>query len=275
VITRGRLLTLASIVITFAAWELASMLAGADVGSGAPRVPGVLDVLDSLKLVGNSWGGGLGVGAPDAGAPLTWAAAGLALVENTFFTGLRLTAGFALGLVTGVGLAVLVSWSTIARRMLALPAHFARMLPLLAIIPLFALWFGDRLVGVVLFVALSVFVTLFAITVNAINNVPRYLTDYAHSLGASPVRTYLTVVVPAALPSLRPGVVLALGLSWSAVIAAEFLGQQRGLGTIALVAQGYGNTGLLAVVAAIVVVYAALSYLVVGRLMAFVTRWAD
>jgi sulfonate transport system permease protein len=268
-------LTVASILLLLAAWQAASLLAGTDLGSGGARVPAPLEVIDSVKLLGNYWQGGLGVGAPDTGAPLTWTAALLALGYNSLLTTLRLLAGYALGVAAGTGLAVVVCWSRLARELLALPAHFARMLPLLAIIPLFALWFGDRLLGVVLFVALSVFVTVFAIALNAIGNVPGYLAEYARSLGASGARTYLTVIVPAAVPSIRAGLGLALGLGWSAVIAAEFLGQQHGLGTVAVYAQSYGNTALLAVVAAVVVVYAAASYVLLGRLLTFVTRWAE
>jgi ABC-type nitrate/sulfonate/bicarbonate transport system permease component len=149
------------------------------------------------------------------------------------------------------------------------------MLPLLAIIPLFALGFGDRLMGVTLFVALSVFVTVFAIFANAIGSVPHYFEEYARSLGASRVRSYLTVIVPAALPTAKTAFTLALGLGWSAVIAAELLGQQKGLGTVAVYAQSYGNTALLAVVAFVTVLYAAASYTLLLRALTLFTRWAD
>jgi hypothetical protein len=40
-----------------------------------------------------------------------------------------------------------VSWSNWSRRLVALPLHLIRTLPLLAMVPLFPLWFGTYFVG--------------------------------------------------------------------------------------------------------------------------------
>ena len=67
----------------------------------------------------------------------------LAFFYNAGLTYFRFLGGFLLGIVAGIGLAVAVSWSSVLRRMMILPAHLARMLPLLALVPLFNLWLGN------------------------------------------------------------------------------------------------------------------------------------
>jgi sulfonate transport system permease protein len=140
---------------------------------------------------------------------------------------------------------------------------------------LFSLWFGDTNHGAILFVAFTAFILIFPIALNAIGNVPDYYERYAQCLGASRLRAYLRVVLPAAIPEVRSGILLAVGFGWSAAIAAEFLGQEYGLGRITQNAQFFGRTNVLALVGVIALVLAAVSYGIARRLLAWVTRWAE
>jgi sulfonate transport system permease protein len=268
----ARTLTVISVIAIFCIWQVLSVVAGTNQG-GQHNVPSIIDVADSLKKLGYYWKGGLGVESTETGGALTWAGAALSFVYNSALTLMRMFAGLALGTIVGVGAAVAISWSSVMRRMFALPAHIARMLPMLAMLPLFALWFGSSETGAILFVGFATFVLIFALTLNAIDGIPPHYAQSARSLGASPLRTYLSVVVPSALPQLRSAFLLALGFAWSAVIAAEFLGQQHGLGQITNLAQFYGQTDILALVAAIVVAFAALSYVVARWALKYLTRW--
>jgi sulfonate transport system permease protein len=264
----------ASLVLLLLAWHVAWLLAGDDK-TGDPLVPGLPDVLGSVKDLGNYWRGGLGVDATKAGGRLTWLGSLLGFGYNTGLTAWRLAAGLILGIGVGVLVAVAVSWSGIVRALFVLPANFARMLPLLAMVPLFDFWFGATEHGSILFIAFTAFVTVFAIGISAIGNVPPHYARYARSLGAGPVRTYLTVVLPAALPELRSGVLLAVGFGWSAAITSEYLGQEYGLGHIVQNAEFFGRTQMLALAGVIAVVLAVITYLLVERLMTWATRWSE
>jgi sulfonate transport system permease protein len=261
-------------LLVLVVWHLAWLLAGDD-RTGDPRVPGLPDLVGELRALGNYWTGGLGVDAPRDGGQLTWLTAVLGIGAATLASGLRLAAGLALGIGLGIGLAVVVCWSRWLRGLFALPAHFARMLPLLAMVPLFAFWFGNTELGTVLFVALTAFVTVFAITISAIGNVPVHHERTAQALGAGRVRTYLTVVLPAASVELRGGILLAVGFGWSAVITSEYLTQETGLGKIVQNAEFFGRTQMLGLVGFITVVLAAATYLVVARVLDHVTRWSE
>ena len=86
--------------------------------------------------------------------------------------------------------------------------------------------------GMVLFVAFGVGVIFFTGTVNAVANIPGIYLDYARTLGANRLQIYRAVIVPAMFPELRSSILLGLGVAWTAVVGAEFLGAQTGLGQI-------------------------------------------
>ena len=127
----------------------------------------------------------------------------------------------------------------------------------------------------ILFVGFTSFALVFPIALNSIGNVPGYYSQYARSLGASSRRTYFEVVLPAGLPPIRSGVMLALGFGWSSAIAAEYITAQYGLGHIVKNAEFFARTGLLGMVAFITLILAAISFALAGRLMAWATRWAE
>ncbi len=242
---------------------------------GYKRVPGIEDVFGSFISYAGFWQGGLGAESTRTGAESTYWGATLGLAHNTLITLVRTAIGYSIGVVAGVGLGFLIAWSRIARDVLTFPAHFARMMPLLAMIPLFALWFGNSELGVLTFIVFAVGILLFAITINAIGNVPSRYAQYAQSLGADPLRTYAKVVFPASIPQLRGGLLLAVAFAWSAALAAEFLGQQVGLGHVLQNALYYASTDVVALTGLVVIVFAAITYLAANKGLSWVTRWSE
>jgi ABC-type nitrate/sulfonate/bicarbonate transport system permease component len=272
---RDRWISLAAIVATFGLWQLASLIAGRTAVTHEHLIPNVSDIWNSFDNLAYYWQGGWGVKATNVGGHVTFAGAVLALVSNSLATFARLAIGLTLGLLAAGLLAVIVCWSRTMRRILLLPAQAARMLPLLAMSPLFAIWFGNKQSGAVLFVAFACFAITFIVALTAIDNVPGYYAQYARSLGASRLRAYFTAVLPGAVPALRAGVMLALGFGWSMVIAAEFIGQNTGLGNIVNQAQEFGRTNTLAVLGVFIVIYAWASYKIAARVFDRLVVWAE
>lgn len=269
------MLRVLAVIGLIAIWHLASELAGTTAVQDQRYVPNAADLVSGFDSLSNYWEGGFGVGATKEGNPETFAGAVLALGQNSLLTIFRLAAGLIIGACAAVALALVVSWSTLLRRSLLLPANTARMLPLLAMSPLFGLWFGNSERGAIIFVAFGTFAIFFVVALTAIGNVPEYYQQYARSLGASRPSTYIRVVFPASLPGLRAAVVLSLGFGWSMVIAAEFLGQTTGLGRIINQAEYFGHTTTLAVVTLFIAIYAAISFSVVNRAFGWLVRWAE
>ena len=272
---RDRRVVIASVLGLVVIWHVVSLLAGRSPLTGQRLVPNAVDLVRAFDDLAFYWPGGLGVDAITHGGSPTFGVAALALIYSSLATALRLLAGLALGAFIAVTLATTIGWSRTFRRMFLLPSHIVRVLPLLALAPLFNLWFGSTELGAVLFVAFSTFAILFVVTLTALANVPSSYSDYARSLGAGRTRAYLTVMLPAALPALRGGVLLALVFGWSMAIAAEFLGQSIGLGHILDRAQEFGQTSTIAVVGVVVMVYGALSYVLAARFFDHLIRWAQ
>jgi sulfonate transport system permease protein len=265
---------LLSLVFVFAVWSVASAALGEST-AGYKVVPAIPDVLGAFIRFAGYWPGGLGAESTLTGATPTEWGAFLGLVYNTLVSVVRVVAGYSLGVVTGLSLAVFISYSDTARQLFQFPAHLARMLPLLAMLPLFALWFGNSEIGTIVFVAFAVGIVVFPITLNAISNVPPFYRLYAASLGAHRLRTYLRVVIPAAFPQVRSAILLGVAFSWSAVLAAEFLGKSSGLGHILNFALYYAATEMVALTGLVVIVISALTYVVAARFLSWLTRWAE
>lgn len=270
-----RRLVIVSLIGLVAIWQIASLLGGRSPLTGQRLVPGPLDLVHSFHELAPYWPGGLGVETVGQGGRPTFGVGVLALIDNSLASVIRLMAGIALGTFISVALAATISWSRTVQRMFAVPAHVVRMFPLLALAPLFNLWFGSTERGAIFFVALSTFAILFILALTAIANVPNSYVDYARSLGASRTRAYFTVVLPASLPALRGGALLAVGFGWSSTLAAEFLGQNVGLGNIVNHAQQFGQTNLAGVVGVSVMIYGALSYALAARIFDYWIRWAE
>ena len=197
----------------------------------------------------------------------------LAILSHSLDTMVRLYTGLVVGGVIGTALGLAVSWSRWSRRIVDLPVQIIRTLPLLAMVPLFQLWFGTYFVGKVIFVAYGVGVIFFAGTVNAVRNVPQIYIDNARTLGASRLRLYRTVILPAIFPELRATILLSLGTAWAAVLGAEYLGAQSGLGYIIVYSEQFAYLDRMFVIALLFVIYASISYALFDRLCLRLLQW--
>lgn len=255
-------------------WQILSMVFTAEAVPGEPMVPGWQIVFSrTLLSLADYWQGGLGVPSVAEGAPRSFPAAFLSIVSHSLDTIVRLYSGLLVGAVVGTTLGLAVSWSRWTRRIVDLPLQFLRTMPLLAMVPLFQLWFGIDFIGKVAFVAYGVGVIFFAGVVNAVKNVPQIYIDNARTLGASRLQVYRTVILPPIFPELRATILLSLGIGWAAVLGAEYLGAQSGLGYIVIYAEQFAYLDRMFVIALIFVLYASISYAIFNRLSLKVLRW--
>jgi sulfonate transport system permease protein len=66
-----------------------------------------------------------------------------------------------------------------------------------------------------------------------------------------------------------------LGAAWSAVLGAEFLGAQSGLGYIIVYSQSFGFLDRMFLVALLVIVYATLTYWLATVLFRRMNAWSN
>jgi ABC-type nitrate/sulfonate/bicarbonate transport system permease component len=256
------------------AWQALSMIYRAEALPGEPMVPGWQIVFTrTLISLSDYWRGGLGVKAVADGGEPSAIGGVLSILDASLDTIVRLYTGLAIGALFGGACGLAVSWSNWSRRLVALPLHLVRTLPLLAMVPLFQLWFGTYFVGKIIFIAYGVGVIFFVGVANAVRNVPEIYIDNALALGATRLRLYRTVILPAIFPELRSTVLLSLGTGWAATLGAEYLGAQSGLGYIIVYSEQFAYLDRMFLVALVIVAYACLSYAVFNRIALKALAW--
>ena len=133
----------------------------------------------------------------------------------------RVIAGFAISLVLGIALGVLMGSSRRVRDNLDPIIESFRPIAPMALLPIAILWFGTGTPAALSIVAYAAFFPLLINTIHGVSQVDRKLIQAARTMGVSQPRILASVVLPAALPSVLLGARLALGVAWTAIIAAE------------------------------------------------------
>lgn len=271
---RKRWISVCAIAVILVAWEIAGHLSPTSMLRQSPIVPPWEFVFGpSLLGMSDYWTFDFLAPVPSVGGERTYRGAVLAIGYHSALTLMRLLLGLVVGTVVGILLGLAFSWSSFLRRLASTPLHILRMFPLLAMVPLFQFWFGANTLGAVVFVAYGVGVVYFATTINAVSNMPNRYVEYAQTLGASRLRIYLSVILPAILPELCASVMLTLGLAWSTVIGAEYIGLDSGIGRVIIFAQYFSNTGRMTLATLVVILYAGLSFMLFRRIAARILRW--
>lgn len=105
-----------------------------------------------------------------------------------------------------------------------------RPVPPLAWIPLSILWFGVGDTQNQFIIFLGCFFPILLNTIAGVKGVEPNLVRAARCLGASEGRILWRVVLRAALPQIITGIRVGLGVGWMALVAAELVGANSGLG---------------------------------------------
>jgi sulfonate transport system permease protein len=267
-------LRLGVIAFVVAAWELAAHVFTHIGTSGDPTVPSIeFLATNSVRRLSDFWNGGLGAPSPSAGGKETYWGAVLAVGQASAASLERVFVGVTIGLALGIVVGLLTSTSRRLRAIMAPSMHFLRMVPFLALAPLFEVWFGKSDLGAITFIAYGVSVVTFTGTIGAVSVLPRVFTERAATNGASRWATYRHVILPGIVPAMRATVLTALGLAWTLDVAAEILGTQHGLGVMMDYSLRFSYTGRVIVVALIFLFYAAVTYYLVQYLTAVMIRW--
>ncbi|MCD1260018.1 ABC transporter permease [Paenibacillus athensensis] len=142
----------------------------------------------------------------------------------------RVFVGWALGSLIAVPIGLIIG-KVKAIRLFAEPfLNFIRFIPPIAFITLFLVWFG---IGEQSKIALITYATLFIVMMNTLTGVLAVEEDKirsARSMGASEGQILLHVVIPATVPYIFTGIRLAMGTSYMAIIGAEMIAANEGVG---------------------------------------------
>ena len=133
--------------------------------------------------------------------------------------------GLLIGSALGMGVGVLVGWSSFADRTVGTVAGMLRPVPPLAWIPFAIIWFGLNDRGAAFIIAIVAFWINYYNAESGVQGVDSRLLEVGRSLGTdSDLRLVRRVVLPSATPELFTGFRTAAGQAWMVMVAAELLG---------------------------------------------------
>lgn len=175
------------------------------------------------------------------------------LLEDLGTSLLRAAAGFAIGGSIAFVLGVLVGFSRLAEALVDRSVQMVRAIPFLALLPLVIVWFGVGEGQKVFLVALGVAFPIYINTTLGIRQVEPKLLELGRVQGLSTAQTIWRIILPGALPSILTGVRYSLATAWLALVVAETIGAQAGIGFLAMDAREFLRTD---VVVLTIVIYA-------------------
>ncbi|MTE17102.1 ABC transporter permease subunit [Nocardia sp. CT2-14] len=186
-------------------------------------------------------------------APVTVVRTAVDLVEDGTLTkavsvSLRRAAlGFVIGAATGIGLALVAGLSRMGEYLVDPLMQMLRTLPFYGLIPLFILWFGIGELPKIVLVAFGVAIPLYLNTFAGIRSVDGKLAELARVQRLSRGGLILHIVLPGALPQTLVGLRQSLGVAWLALIVAEQVNADAGLGFMINDAREFLRTDVIVV----------------------------
>ncbi len=196
------------------------------------------------------------------------------LTRHSFVTLWTTMAGFAVAVVFGIVLGLIVGWSrTIYRGLYPVMIGF-NSIPKVAVVPILVVWFG---IGEVPAILTAFLISFFPIVVNVATGLATMepeLEDVLRALGASKLDIMLKVGIPRTQPYLFGSLKVAITLAFVGTVVSETIAANAGLGF--LMVQAGSNfqmplvfAGLLLLAVEGIAMYAVFAYVEV-----YFTRWA-
>jgi len=159
-----------------------------------------------------------------------WELKEVLLLKHLPVTLITIVIGLAISILSGTAIAVLMSSRPGVRKALYPILIASQMIPVIALAPIFVLWFGYTIWSKV---AVTVLITFFPITVNTLDGLSSGKKDIQElflTMGASKKDIFFKYSIPTALPHFFSGMKVAVTLSVIGAAIGEWLGAQAGLG---------------------------------------------
>jgi NitT/TauT family transport system permease protein len=184
-------------------------------------------------------------------------------------------AGFAVAIVVGLLLAVIIVHSRLLAQVLTPALVILQIVPKIAFAPLFLLWFG---LGPLPIVVVTFLVAFFPMVVNGtvgLSGIERDLLDLTRVLRLNWWRVLWSIRFPSALPHLFSGLKVASTLAVIGAIIGEFVGSNRGLGYLVLIANNNLNTPLALASIALISLFGLVLYAAIVLIEMATVPWKE
>jgi len=182
---------------------------------------------------------------------------GHTLAHHFLISLMRFGLAFAICVVIGVPVGLLMGMHSGVRAALDPPIETTRPIPKLALLPLFIIWFGIGEVSKTIVIIAALFPLISISAMQAVRSVSIRKIQAALSLGASRATIFWRVLLPASLPGIFTGLRVSVGIGVTMLVGAEMVATSDGIAWMALTAADFLQTDIVLVG---VLIMAALGY---------------
>ena len=176
----------------------------------------------------------------------------------------RVAIGFVIGGGLAVILATLAGLSRFGENAIDPIMQALRTLPLFGLIPVFIVWFGIGESPKITLVALAAAIPLYLNTFAGIRGVDSKFFELGQVLGLKRSEMIRDIILPGALPTILVGLRQSLGTAWLALVVAEQINANAGLGFIINQGEQFLQQNVIFV--------ALIVYLILGLLTDYIVR---
>jgi len=144
----------------------------------------------------------------------------------------RIVIGFTLGSMVAIPIGLAIGSFTIVRKLVEPWTEFLRFIPAVAMITIAVIWFG---IGEESKIFLIIYATIFIVILNTaagVSSISPNKIRAARALGARSWQIFFFVSLPATIPYILTGMRLAMGNSFTAIVTAEMVSANEGLGVM-------------------------------------------
>jgi sulfonate transport system permease protein len=169
------------------------------------------------------------------------------LQTNLLISLSRAALGLAYGVGIGVVVALLSGLTLTGGYLFDSLVQIKRAIPVLALIPLFILWFGVGEAMKIVVIALMAFLPIYIHTHNALRTIDLKHVELAESLGLGRWSFLRHVVLPGALPGFLLGLRFGVAASLLALAVVEQVNATSGIGYMINLARTYAQSNVILV----------------------------
>ncbi|WP_173932620.1 ABC transporter permease [Chelativorans sp. Marseille-P2723] len=185
----------------------------------------------------------------------------------------EILAGFSIATVAGVFLGWLIYVSPIIQRALHPFIVASQVVPKVALVPLFVLWFGFGPASKIIVAAVIAFFPVMVNTHLGLRSVEDGHKDVFKALRANPFQRIMLLQIPSALPAILAGMEMAIVLATIGAVVGEYLGGSEGLGYLAVATMNAFQTDRLFVLIILLTLIGFSLFIVIATLRRMLTAW--
>jgi NitT/TauT family transport system permease protein len=183
--------------------------------------------------------------------------------------------GFLFASVIGIGLGVILGKVPWLERTLNPFVVATQVIPKIALVPLFIVWFGFGLTSKVVIAAVLAFFPILTNTLLGIKSLDAGHKDVMASINASRWDTFWALDLPSSLPYILTGMEVGIVLATIGAVVGEYLGGNEGLGHLAVDTMAAFEVDLLFGVIVLLTILGFGLYLCVVGLRRILTPWHE